>query len=468
MIELMVRVDNIMKTYSSSSNSNLASLIGTQTKGDWKLSIGDYAEGDVGTLNNWKLNLGYASTIQVTAPPPPPPPPPTTTPPPPTTTPPPPTTTPPPPTTTPPPPTTTPPPPTTTSGTIFSDDFELTLSKWVETGDGNWKISRPNAHAAPSVPNHPASNDVLHADDCDTSCTITLSNSIDLRQYSSASLSFWRFVDYGLDRDEYLKVELYDGRAWNTIYHWSHNLGGDDNTWHSESFNLSSYLSASNFKIRFVTQESTASEDVQIDDVLITGIARPGFTPTPPPAPPTPSTPTTLSDDFESGLDGWTQSGNSNWITRTASTPVPGSPSINKVAHASNCDSFCTITSSPVDLSSRQSGYLVFDRFVGHGLDPGEYLKIELSDGNSWRTIFDWQASARANDNTWHKESYNLAPRYLVSDMQMKITARSSTSSEYTMIDNISIQNSPGTTPTPPSTPNYTNTFYLFIIRCRY
>ncbi len=104
-------------------------------------------------------------------------------------------------------------------------------------------------------------------------------------------------------------------------------------------------------------------------------------------------TSTTISEDF-GDLDNWTQSGDSNWTIRTPSTIVPDSQSGNTVAYASDCDRTCTITLSPVDLSSRQSGHLTFDRFVGSGLDAGEYLKVELYDGRTWNTIFDWQASA--------------------------------------------------------------------------
>ncbi len=109
--------------------------------------------------------------------------------------------------------------------------------------------------------------------------------------------------------------------------------------------------------------------------------------------PPPPPNPTTISEDFES-LENWTQSGDSDWIIRTPSTAVPDSQSGNTVAYSSNCDRTCTITLSPVDLSSRQSGHLTFDRFVSSELDAGEYLKVELYDGSTWNTIFDWQASA--------------------------------------------------------------------------
>ena len=406
--------DNIIKTFDSLSNTNLQSLIDSSISGNWTLSIGDYFRGDVGTLNEWELDLTY-NPSQTQNPNPSPTP--------------------------------------TQTTTIFSDDFESSLNtKWIESGEGDWRTSTSQLHAIPVVPNHDSSNTVLHSDYCNTSCTITLKDSLDL-SYSSASLSFWRFVDSALDNDEYLKVELYDGNRWNTIYHWSDNLGGDDHRWHMESYDLTSYLGTSDFKIRFVTQQNSPREDVQIDDVMINATTA---TSMPSPQPPTPTLPTAISEDFDN-LDNWTQSGDSDWRIRSPSPTVPDSESGNTVAYASNCDRICTITLSPVDLSALQSGYLTFDRFVGAGLDYGEYLQIELYDGTTWNTIFDWQASAREDDNTWHTESYNLAPQYLVSDMQMRITARSSSGSEITMIDSVSIQDSA-------SSPNPTLTNYSIYI----
>ena len=210
-----------------SYTTELSSLINTQIKGDWVLSVGDYASSDIGKINSWSIYVEHTRDITAIQPIRP------------------------------------------SVTTIFSDDFEQTLSKWTETGEGDWRITTPSAHNVPNVPSSALTNKVLHSDNCDDGCTLTLTNSLDLSQYSSAKLSFWRFVDSGLDGDEYLKVELYNGRTWNTIYHWSHNLNNDDNRWNMESYDLSSYL-VSNFKIRLTTQQSNTIEDVQLDDIKIT------------------------------------------------------------------------------------------------------------------------------------------------------------------------------------------------------
>ncbi|HUT05124.1 MAG TPA: hypothetical protein VMW74_00310 [Nitrosopumilaceae archaeon] len=108
---------------------------------------------------------------------------------------------------------------------------------------------------------------VFHADNCDTQCFITLATPIDLSAHTSATLSFWRFVDNDMDAGEYLKVEAYDGTQWNTLFSWT-NGAGDDNTWHQETFDLTGYL-GTGFNLRFVTHESFWLEEVEIDDVLI-------------------------------------------------------------------------------------------------------------------------------------------------------------------------------------------------------
>ena len=146
---------------------------------------------------------------------------------------------------------------------LFSDDFESGFAKWTESGEGDWKLESP---AEVQVPGY-SSNLVAHSDNCDSTCTITLATPIDLSAQTSATLSFWRFVDGDLDAGEYLKVQLYDGTQWNTVFNWTHQAG-DDNKWHQESVDLTDYLGAE-FNLRFVTNQSFWLEEAEIDDVLI-------------------------------------------------------------------------------------------------------------------------------------------------------------------------------------------------------
>lgn len=154
---------------------------------------------------------------------------------------------------------------------IFFDDFQSgSFDKWTESNDFDWNVENP---AERNIPGYSSSNLVAHADNCDSFCVLTMTNSIDLSAYESATLKFWRYVDTGLDNGEYLKVEAFDGSSWNTIFYWT-NGQGDDDIWHHETFDLPGYL-VNNFNLRFISKESSPVEEVEIDDVLIEGAPMP-------------------------------------------------------------------------------------------------------------------------------------------------------------------------------------------------
>lgn len=99
-----------------------------------------------------------------------------------------------------------------------------------------------------------------------------MKNSLNLSKYRNAMLSFMRFVDDDIDAKEFLRVELYNGTKWANIFKWT-NGNGDDNMWHTETYDLSGYLS-DNFNLRLTSKESTADEETEIDDVMIRGILK--------------------------------------------------------------------------------------------------------------------------------------------------------------------------------------------------
>jgi hypothetical protein len=168
------------------------------------------------------------------------------------------------------------PPPTTTTlppvpFELFFDDFGAGLGKWTETGEGDW-----NTEALHSDNDYPATGSgspAAHADNCDTECTLTLGSPINLTGLSSASLDLLRFVDRGLDGGEFLRLDAWNGSSWVTLDIWSGDNGGDTNRWHAQTYNLGPFLGRSDFRIRFVTHESSTREHVHVDDVLITGNA---------------------------------------------------------------------------------------------------------------------------------------------------------------------------------------------------
>jgi hypothetical protein len=149
---------------------------------------------------------------------------------------------------------------------IFSDDFQVNFAKWTESNELDWNVEKFNEK---NVPGHASTNKVAHADRCTSSagCMLTMKDSIDLSSYQSATLTFWRYVDNDLDSNEFLRVQVFDGTNWNTIFSWT-NGSGDDDVWHQETVNLPL---VNNFNLRFVSKENSTSEATEIDDLSISG-----------------------------------------------------------------------------------------------------------------------------------------------------------------------------------------------------
>jgi extracellular elastinolytic metalloproteinase len=56
--------DNLVTTFRSEDIPALATLLGDQAKGDWKLQVADLANADVGTLRSWGLEMNLEATTQ--------------------------------------------------------------------------------------------------------------------------------------------------------------------------------------------------------------------------------------------------------------------------------------------------------------------------------------------------------------------------------------------------------------------
>ncbi|MDD9809859.1 MAG: HYR domain-containing protein [Thaumarchaeota archaeon] len=152
---------------------------------------------------------------------------------------------------------------------VLSEGFEGGLSRWVESGEPDWRTGRHEEHYDPDgTRTGTTANMVATADDCDTGCTLTLARALDLSGRTGATLTFSRFVDRSLDSGEYLRVQAHKGGSWATIYSWGGGSGGDDDRWHHESYSLSSYL-VSDFKVRFVARMSSSGEEAAVDNVEV-------------------------------------------------------------------------------------------------------------------------------------------------------------------------------------------------------
>ncbi len=155
--------------------------------------------------------------------------------------------------------------------TILNENFQNGFSQWNVTtaSNGTWRIIPPSGNA---VPQSAAGNTVAHGDDCDNGCTVTLNSARDLQTFSSASLQFWRYIDRSIDRNEFLAVDVSGngGASWQTLATWTDG-SGDDSTWHRETIAVPGNVRTSNFLVRFRSLQSFSTEEVEIDDVLLTG-----------------------------------------------------------------------------------------------------------------------------------------------------------------------------------------------------
>ena len=98
-----------------------------------------------------------------------------------------------------------------------------------------------------------------------------MSNALDLNGYQSAELKIYRYVDRSIDKNEYLKVEGFNGSSWILLDSWTHR-DGDDDSWHPESYSLSPEFLIPGFKVRFVSKESSTLEDTEIDDIEVIAV----------------------------------------------------------------------------------------------------------------------------------------------------------------------------------------------------
>ena len=169
---------------------------------------------------------------------------------------------------------------------------------------------------------------------------------------------------------------------------------------------------------------------------------------TPKPTTPTTSTSSKLSgvftDDFESGLGKWRESGEPDWRADTFDERdiPPGVSSPNKVAEADNCDTGCTLTvARSINISSLSSPVLEFWRYVDSSLDKKEYLKLEVTkNGRTWVTLDTWSQENGQDTDDWEKESYDLKP-YKSSSFKLRFVALMSSPSEDVGIDNVVVKN---------------------------
>ena len=214
------------------------SFRGLPAGGVWQLLVGDYVKNDDGVLRSWELVITPTGE-QIRAPELPGE------------------------------------PGSDAASALFFDDFEHGLGEWIVVSDSRdvgWRTTELDE--GDSIPGDDSlRNIVAQSDECDKVCTLTLARSIDLTPHDSMLLSFDRWVDGAIDRDEYLKVEVGNNGSYREIAKWSSANGGDDDRWHHEVFELSAEdLSSSRFTVRFTSLNGGHTEEVAIDNVLISPV----------------------------------------------------------------------------------------------------------------------------------------------------------------------------------------------------
>ena len=164
----------------------------------------------------------------------------------------------------------------------------------------------------------------------------------------------------------------------------------------------------------------------------------------PPPPPPGPQT--IFFDDLQQSTPFtlWVESNEFDWTVKAPEEKqVPGSVSGNRVGHADNCDNGCFLTlAQTIDLAFYESATLSFWRYVDASLDSGEYLRVEISDGSAWTTIFEWTHRS-GDDDQWHLESYDIPVTHLVAGFSLRFVSRSSSSREDNEIDDVLLEGMP-------------------------
>ena len=148
--------------------------------------------------------------------------------------------------------------------TAFTDGFEAGGAAWDDLWDGNgatnWQQGTAGSGEAAHSP-HTGTYDAWGT----TGDTVLISDDINLSGVSSASLTFWYYLDDNEAAD--LTLLLWDGVVYDTIAQIG---GGTESTWLQYTIaSLNSQYFISNFRIRFTSVLGTG-ENVFVDDVLVT------------------------------------------------------------------------------------------------------------------------------------------------------------------------------------------------------
>lgn len=142
----------------------------------------------------------------------------------------------------------------------FFDDIESGLAEWT----GSWGTTTTTSYSPSTcMTDSPGGN--YGSNDFET---MTLANAIDLSSAEGAELSFWHRYDTESGYDYcYVEVSTNNGSTWTNVASYD----GSQSTWTEETIDLTSYIGASQFKIRFLLDSDGYIErdGWYVDDVLM-------------------------------------------------------------------------------------------------------------------------------------------------------------------------------------------------------
>ena len=190
-------------------------LQGQRAKGTWQLRVGDYERGDAGTLNSWTLTVTPAQDAPETEDP----------------------------------------------VNLFLDTFQEGLGAWRTT---EWEAASLDTDT--SVPGEGPGNVVAKAEGCSV-CFLTLETPVDLSAYDSVTLSFYRWLDPGMNNSEFLGVDIGNNGAYRRLHNWSGQHA--DGEWHLETLTLSGDQISNSFTLRFFGIAQNSFTTFAIDNVMI-------------------------------------------------------------------------------------------------------------------------------------------------------------------------------------------------------
>lgn len=157
---------------------------------------------------------------------------------------------------------------------LFADSFENGPSTNNNNWNGRWVEDAQNDFFRST---QRATDGVRSAevDGFASNATLTMATSVDLSGYSAGQLTFDWLIEFGFDTGEFLALDISTngGATWSNDVRRLNGLDGNASTedvWHSETVDLTSYLS-SNLRIRFRSTVSGSAEDANIDNVQIIG-----------------------------------------------------------------------------------------------------------------------------------------------------------------------------------------------------